>query len=100
MLVKLRHAAALKIKRLLYGSRGEPYRIAGHVLRYQPGSRPVRARYARSINNNVRYDALQAELFASELSEGDFRHRRRSTRGSIRNYYGGTMRCYWGGDCF
>jgi hypothetical protein len=45
--------------------------IGPHMLRYVPGTRPVRLRYKRSDNDVVRYDALQIELFAAELSEGD-----------------------------
>jgi FkbM family methyltransferase len=66
-----RHELALAIKRLLYGRSGEPYRIAGHTLRYVPGSRPVRPSYASSNNANVRYDALQVRLFSTQLAPGD-----------------------------
>jgi FkbM family methyltransferase len=70
-LADLRHRAVLAAKRALYGSRGEPYEIAGRTLRYIPGTRPVRTHYVNSINSNTRYDALQVELFAKHLSEGD-----------------------------
>ena len=71
MLAGLRHRAILAAKRVVYGSRGEPYDIAGRTLRYVPGTRPVRTRYRNSAERVARYDALQAELFSKQLSEGD-----------------------------
>ena len=44
MASSIRHDLTLTVKRLLYGRRGEPYRIGGRTLRYLPGTRPVRAR--------------------------------------------------------
>ena len=60
------------IKSGLYGRSGEPYRIAGHVLRFTPGSRPVRLRYANSPNGVNRYDALQLKLLSEQIKPGDF----------------------------
>jgi hypothetical protein len=71
MLSNLRHTAVLAARRAVYGSWGEPYALPGLALRYAPGTRPVRARYARSPNNKVRYDAMQVQLFSTALSEGD-----------------------------
>jgi FkbM family methyltransferase len=65
------HATVIRLKRLIYGRRGEPFTVGNHVLRYTPGTRPVRARYATSPNDNVRYDALQVRMFAEGLREGD-----------------------------
>jgi FkbM family methyltransferase len=65
------HELVLGLKRFLYGGRGEPYRIAGQTLRFLPGTRPVRTRYSKSSNSNVRYDALQAIWFSTHLHEGD-----------------------------
>lgn len=65
------HQTALRLKELVWGRRGEPYPIAGQVLRYAPGTRPVRTRYATSANPAVRYDAMQAQLFDEGLGEGD-----------------------------
>lgn len=59
------------MKELVWGRRGEPYPVSGHVLRYAPGTRPVRTRYAGSPNPAVRYDAMQARLFDEGLVEGD-----------------------------
>ena len=70
-LSQFRHRAALGLKQIIYGQRGEPYVIGRHTLRYMPGTRPVRLRYKRSENDVVRYDALQIELFTTALSEGD-----------------------------
>jgi FkbM family methyltransferase len=71
MLDTLRHRSILSIKRLLYGQSGEPYRIPGHTLRYLPGTRPVRLRYARSRNGISRFDALQVAWLTQHLKEGD-----------------------------
>ena len=59
------------VKRVLYGRRGEPYRVEGHTLRYLPGTRPVRLRYSRSQNGVARYDALQVAWLSNHLTEGD-----------------------------
>jgi len=67
----IRHKFVLGVKRFIYGKRGEPYVIAGRTLRYTPGTRPVRASYANSSNDNSRYDALQIQLLAEHLREGD-----------------------------
>lgn len=71
MLAETRHQLALSLKRLIYGRRGEPYRIERHTLRYLPGTRPVRLRYIHSQNGVTRYDALQVQLFTTSLVEGD-----------------------------
>jgi FkbM family methyltransferase len=71
MMSHVRHNAVLALKRIIYRRRGEPYVIGRHTLRYVPGTRPVRFRYKSSDNDVVRYDALQVELFAANLSEGD-----------------------------
>jgi FkbM family methyltransferase len=65
-----RHAAATQIKRILYSRRGEPYEIGGKELRFTPGTRPVRLRYANSTNGVNRYDALQLKLLSEQLREG------------------------------
>lgn len=72
MLRRIRHQAALASKRFLYGKRGEPYSIRGHTLRYIPGTRPTKLKYANSENDLVaRYDALQLRLITENLSAGD-----------------------------
>jgi FkbM family methyltransferase len=71
MLAGLRSDLVVAVKRLLYRRRGEPYRIAGHTLRYVPGTRPVRLRYLTAANTVVRHDALQVKLFSTRLREGD-----------------------------
>jgi FkbM family methyltransferase len=65
------HRFVLGLKRAVYGARGEPYRIAGHTLRYLPGTRPVRMRYVNSKCSNARYDALQILWLTTLLGEGD-----------------------------
>jgi FkbM family methyltransferase len=71
MVSHLRHGAALALKHIIYRQHGEPYVVGHHTLRYIPGTRPVRLRHKSSDNDVVRYDALQVELIAAELSEGD-----------------------------
>ena len=61
----------LGLKRMLYGRRGEAYRIDGHTLRFLPGTRPVRLRQVFSQNDVIRYDALQIAWLINHLSEGD-----------------------------
>ncbi len=68
---RYKHEFVQKLKRLYYGDKGEPYRINGHVLRYTPGSRPVRLKYKDSSNTNARNDARQVELFANSVKPGD-----------------------------
>jgi FkbM family methyltransferase len=67
----IRMQLTLVAKNLIWGRRGEPYRIGGHTLRYLPGTRPVRLRYVDSPDGVTRYDALQLQLLASTLREGD-----------------------------
>jgi FkbM family methyltransferase len=69
---RFRHQATLTLKRMFYAGRGEPFRIQGRTLRYIPGTRPTRLKYANSENDWVaRYDALQLRLISENLSEGD-----------------------------
>jgi len=65
------HDVVLRLKRALYGAKGEPYRINGYALRYLPGTRPVRTRYANSKSSVARYDALQVLWMTTHLKEGD-----------------------------
>jgi FkbM family methyltransferase len=71
MITSLWHQFVLRLKWVLYGRRGEPYRIKEHTLRYLPGTRPVRLRYSRSQNGVARYDALQVAWLSNHLREGD-----------------------------
>lgn len=60
------------VKHLLYGDKGEPYHIAGHTLRYTPGSRPVRLKYATKATDGVaRYDALEIKTLLAGMTRGD-----------------------------
>lgn len=68
----LGHNVTLALKRAYYGERGEPFSVAGHELRFVPGTRPTRLRYATSANLVNRYDALQTRLLAERLRPGDF----------------------------
>ncbi len=71
MLADIRQGLVFWLKRVLYGSRGEPYRVGGHTIRYFPGSRPVRLCYRDSADINVRNDARQVEFLATEVKPGD-----------------------------
>ena len=71
MIGKYRDQAVLALKRIFYVGRGEPYTIQGHRLRYIPGTRPIRLKYASSTNLVNRYDALQLLLISQNLQEGD-----------------------------
>jgi FkbM family methyltransferase len=68
---RIKHKLVQRLKSIYYGKRGEPYAIGGHVLRYTPGSRPVRLKYKDSANVNVRNDARQVELLATGIKPGD-----------------------------
>src|SRR5712692_6353081 len=48
VMANLHHKALLLAKQVIYGKRGEPYRISGQTLRFVPGTRPVRMHYANS----------------------------------------------------
>jgi FkbM family methyltransferase len=71
VMANLRQQIAGEVKEILYGRRGEPYRFAGQVLRYVPGTRPIRLHYLNSRNSVNRYDALQVTWLDSHLKEGD-----------------------------
>src|ERR1700704_1785784 len=71
MIATSHHKLILACKRFLYRRHGEPYRIGGHTLRYEPGTRPVRTHYINSTNIVTRYDALQVQLLSKSLAEGD-----------------------------
>jgi FkbM family methyltransferase len=58
-------------KRIWYGSRGEPITLGAHRLRYLPGSRPVRLKYADSDDIVARNDAKQLRFFMDHVRAGD-----------------------------
>lgn len=61
----------MRLKTLIYGCHGEPYRINGKTLRFAVGTRPVHIKYRNSPSSNVCNDAKQVELLAKYLNEGD-----------------------------
>jgi FkbM family methyltransferase len=65
------HKPVSAVKRIVYGRRGEPYHFSGATVRFVPGTRPVRSRYATSNNAVNRYDALQIIWLDQHLKEGD-----------------------------
>jgi FkbM family methyltransferase len=67
----LKHRLMLAAKKCLFFGRGEPYRIGDRVLRFVPGTRPVRLRYQSSKNGVNRYDALQLAWMLNNLADGD-----------------------------
>lgn len=64
------HRFVLFLKACAYGSRGEPYEVGGHLVRFVPGTRPVRKKYRDSANLVNRYDALQVEFFERVIKPG------------------------------
>jgi len=58
-------------KKFVYGAQGEPYRFAGQTLRFVPGTRPIRLKYAKSPNVVNRHDALSILWMDQHLREGD-----------------------------
>lgn len=61
------HHAVILAKRLIYWH-GEPYEIDGQTLRFVPGTRPIRLKYADSPNWINRYDALQIRWLWENLA--------------------------------
>ena len=71
MNVKVARERAIKtVKKLLYGARGEPIQYGPHKLRYLPGSRPVRLKYASSTDIVARNDALQIQFVLQSVRPG------------------------------
>jgi len=66
------HDAVLAAKRIWYGSRGEPIQYGRHLLRYIPGTRPVRLKYVDSPDLIVRNDARQIAFLMREVKTGQF----------------------------
>lgn len=69
----LRVHGALALKRLIYGRRGEPYRLGAHSLRFVPGTRPFRLKWADlppKVDEVARYDALQQLFLLKHLKSG------------------------------
>ena len=59
------------VKRRVFAKRGEPYRIAGHMLRYVVGTKPVSLRHIKSRAVVQLHDALQIKLLSELLRDGD-----------------------------
>lgn len=68
----MRDSFVAAVKTRLFANLGEPYRIGETVLRFVPGTRPVRLRYRTSENAVSRHDALQLAWMIDNLAEGDF----------------------------
>lgn len=60
-----------RAKSVVYGAHGEPYRFAGQTLRFVPGTRPIRLKYANSPNVVNRHDASSILWMEQHLREGD-----------------------------
>lgn len=67
----LYQTTVVAIKRALFANRGEPYRFGNEILRFLPGTRPVRLKYRHSTNGINRNDALQVALVLDRVKEGD-----------------------------
>lgn len=65
------HSVVVAAKRLVYGKRGEPYAIAGQTLRFVPGTRPTRLKYATAEEWVSRYDALEMLTLLKAVKPGD-----------------------------
>jgi FkbM family methyltransferase len=61
----------LSAKQFWYGSRGESITYGSHRLKYLPGSRPVRLKYANSSDIVARNDARQIQFFMDYVRSGD-----------------------------
>ena len=72
LLMSFKHEAILLCKKIIFSSKGEPYRVKDQLLRFLPGTRPVKLDYINSQNKNARYDALQIKFFVENLNLGDF----------------------------
>lgn len=59
-------------KQVFYGKRGEPYHCGRQLVRYIPGTRPVRLKYADSPIGTVRNDVKQLQFFLDGIRPGDF----------------------------
>ena len=70
MISSLRSRTALVTKKLLYGTRGEPFSFGDFRLRYVVGTRPVRLKYATSTDVVSRNDAKQAQFFLDNVRVG------------------------------
>lgn len=70
-MTNMQHGLAVAIKKLVYFGRGEPYRFSGQILRFVPGTRPIRLKYENSTVRQVRDDVMQIKLIETELGEGD-----------------------------
>jgi FkbM family methyltransferase len=68
---RIRDRVVLSAKQLVYGRHGEPYEFAGQVLRFIPGTRPVRRKYLHSANWVNRDDVLEILWLESHLREND-----------------------------
>jgi FkbM family methyltransferase len=64
-------AAIAVMKKVWYAGRDESLDIAGHKLRYVPGTRPVRPSYRDDPDVIVRNDAQQLLYFAENIKRGE-----------------------------
>jgi len=68
----LGQSGVLAAKRLWHGRRGEPIRLGPHLLRYEPGTRPVRLKYVEHPDPTTRNDARQLKYFLDRVCPSDF----------------------------
>ena len=66
------HRAVTGAKKLWYGGRGEPIQYGRHMLRYVPGTRPVRLKYLNSPDVTTSNDVRQIKFFLENIQPGDF----------------------------
>lgn len=64
-------AAISVVRKVWYAGRDERLEVAGHMLKYVPGTRPVRPVYRDDPDVVVRNDARQLEYFANNVKRGE-----------------------------
>jgi FkbM family methyltransferase len=64
-------AAISVVRKVWYAGRDERLEVAGHTLKYLPGTRPVRPSYRDDPDVVVRNDARQLEYFANNVKRGE-----------------------------
>jgi FkbM family methyltransferase len=70
-LVRTLKSRTIKLaKRLAYGSRGEPYVMGPHRVRFIVGTRPIRLKYVDAKETVSRNDARQVQFFLNQLRPG------------------------------
>jgi FkbM family methyltransferase len=70
-LATIKHRSIVAAKKLWYFKRGESLDYGKLSVRYVPGTRPVREKYAQSDDPVARNDARQLQFVSASVSKGD-----------------------------